>query len=561
MLPNDTDLTVFREQGKIQGFNFAFIDNHFNYHTIQDNFAHINPTTIEHQGCYLMPLLKHFSNANLTNLNTTEDDVYFNTPFNFVSYPFAWVMPMVIGSFVLFLLLFFVGIGKRVLDLREIILGFIPLFGSLIMAGLVTFLGWKLLLNVYPEYNDILQGFTYNGHSYIGAFISLSLAIAFLFYTKSKSEIITYNYFIAPLLLWIGINLGIALYLPGAGFFIIPVICSLLMLGVFVTTQKSFKLLNLILSIPSLIIIFPFIHMFPIGLGLKILFGSAVLTVLLFSLLLPVFGTFSKKGIWGTIMILICLGFLLEAHFNSEYQYGKAKPNSLLYVLDNDNNKAFWTTYDKNLDEWTKGYLGENPNVASELNKNALYSKYNSQFTFSTQAPIKEIAKPTILFLRDSIVDDYRYLKIKITPNRLVNRFDVFANEKMIFQNFKANNVGVIGQKGSKLLRNGKKIVSYYVVDNEPLILQFSILKKTVFDMELMESSFDLLSNAQFSIAKRKDWMIPTPFVLNDAIVIKQKIKPSPKIIEVKPVVYKPKPIFKSDSLTVQTDSINNATN
>jgi hypothetical protein len=299
--------------------------------------------------------------------------------------------------------------------------------------------------------------------------------------------------------------------------------------------------------------------MFPIGLGLKILFGSAILTVLLFSLLLPVFGTFSKKGIWGTIMILICLGFLVEAHFNSEYQYGKAKPNSLLYVLDGDHNKAFWTTYDKNLDEWTKGYLGENPNVASELNKNALYSKYNSQLTFSTQAPIKEIAKPTILFLRDSIVDDYRYLKIKITPNRHVNRYDIFANEKMIFQNFKANNVGVIGQKGSELLRNGKKIVSYYVVDNEPLILQFSILKKTIFDMELMESSFDLLSNPQFSIAKRKDWMIPTPFVLNDAIVIKQKIKPTSKIIEVKPVIYKPKPIFKSDSLTVQTDSVNNA--
>ncbi len=38
MLPNDTDLTVFRENGKIQGFNFAFIDNHFNYHTAQDSY-------------------------------------------------------------------------------------------------------------------------------------------------------------------------------------------------------------------------------------------------------------------------------------------------------------------------------------------------------------------------------------------------------------------------------------------------------------------------------------------------------------------------------------------
>jgi hypothetical protein len=32
MLPNDTDLTVFREQKNIQGYNFAFIDDHYNYH-------------------------------------------------------------------------------------------------------------------------------------------------------------------------------------------------------------------------------------------------------------------------------------------------------------------------------------------------------------------------------------------------------------------------------------------------------------------------------------------------------------------------------------------------
>jgi hypothetical protein len=35
---------------------------------------------------------------------------------------------------------------------------FIPLLGSLLSAGLVTFLGWKLLL-VYPQYNDLLNGY------------------------------------------------------------------------------------------------------------------------------------------------------------------------------------------------------------------------------------------------------------------------------------------------------------------------------------------------------------------------------------------------------------------
>jgi hypothetical protein len=45
--------------------------------------------------------------------------------------------------------------------------------------------------------------------------------------------------------------------------------------------------------------------------------------------------------------------------------------------------------------------------------------------------------------------------------------------------------------------------------------------------MELLESSFDLLENEQFSVPKRQDWMMPTPFVLNDAVVIRQQIKPN----------------------------------
>src|SRR5690606_14465328 len=73
MLPNDTDLTVFREHGSVQGLNFAFIDDHFNYHTKQDDLAHLSHQSVAHQGSYLVPLLKHFSNSNLHNLNTDAD--------------------------------------------------------------------------------------------------------------------------------------------------------------------------------------------------------------------------------------------------------------------------------------------------------------------------------------------------------------------------------------------------------------------------------------------------------------------------------------------------------
>lgn len=536
MLPNDTDLTVFREEGNIQGFNFAFIDDHFNYHTAQDDLQHLSKKSLAHQGTYLMPLLNYFSNANLDATKATDDYVYFTIPFTFISYPFSWVFPMTIIALGLFILLLFLGKGKRVLSLTEISKGLIPFFGALIATGLITFFGWKGLLIVYPQYNDLLNGFTYNGHAYIAGFVLLSISICFLFYHLFSGKKIAMNHYVIPLLMWIIINGLLANSLPGAGFLIIPVYFGLVSFAVYIYTQKGNWIINLLCAIPALLLIAPFIQMFPIGLGLKVLFGSAILTVLAFGLLLPVFGAFTKKGSWSFWFFLFALTFFVKAHITSGYEVGKAKSNSMVYLYNADTNKANWVTYDTNLDSWTKKYLGEDPKSAKTLNTFELFSKYNSKFTYTADAPIKDIQRPTIEFLQDSVADNKRYLKIKITPNRTVNRYDIFANETMIINNFKANGVSNLSQKGAEYERNGKKILSYYVVDNEPLELQFSINKITVLEMDLMESSFNLMTNPLFMIAKREDWMMPTPFILNDAVIIQQKIKPNPKVAAVTPI-------------------------
>ena len=93
------------------------------------------------------------------------------------------------------------------------------------------------------------------------------------------------------------------------------------------------------------------------------------------------------------------------------------------------------------------------------------------------------------------------------------------------------------------------------MVDNEPLVMQFTINRATVLNMDVMESSFDLMSNPLFSMTPRQDWMMPTPFVLNDAVVITQKIKRNRKIVTpvVNPPLIKPKVI---DSLKVVKDSL-----
>jgi len=271
-----------------------------------------------------------------------------------------------------------------------------------------------------------------------------------------------------------------------------------------------------------LVIYVPYIVMFPIGLGLKILAGSAILTVLVFTLLLPILGLFSKKGLWAVLFFGCAVSCFVIAHSNSNYEPGKAKPNSLDYIYDADKDKAYWTSYDKSLDEWTKIYLADNSVNPAFLNVNPLFSKYNSEFTFAATALVRDLEEPQIDFLKDSIIGKFRYLKIRITPNRKVNRYDIFANDNMVFHNLKANGVEPLGQKGSLYLRKNRKIISYYVVDNQPLELQFMIPSKTILDMELMESSFDLMNNPAYSMEKRKSWMMPMPFVLTDAVIIKE---------------------------------------
>lgn len=551
MLPNDTDLTIFREQGNIQGFNFAFIDGHYNYHTQQDDVQHLSKMTLAHQGSYLMPLLRYFANADLNQTASTEDYVYFSAPFSFISYPFSWVMPMTLIAFGLLVVFLFIGKAKRMITLREIFKGFVPLLGSIIIAGLVTFLGWKIILEIYPQYSDLLNGFTYNGHAYIGAFVTLSIAICFAFYHHFSDAKITMNHFVAPLLLWIIINAFLANSLTGAGFLIIPVYFGILLFGIFVFTQHYSLGLNLIFSIPALAIIAPFIIMFPIGLGLKILFGSAVLTVLLFGLLLPIFNTFFKKGAWIMVFFAASICFFIYAGYNSGYEHGKAKSNSLLYVYNANTNSALWATYDVNLDDWTKSYLGEKNQKAPGLNSLPITSKYNSTFTHSAIAPVIDVPKPTIAFLKDSVIGNDRYLKIQITPNRKVNRYDIYANPKMTFYNFKANGVSTSGEKTNRLERDGMRVLCYYVVGNEPLVMDFYINKSSIFDMDLIESSFDLMTNPLLKVKPRSDWMMPTPFVLNDAIMVQQKIKryTAPVAPPVQPAPVQDSAVIAKDSL------------
>lgn len=525
MLPNDTDSTIFREDGDIDSFFFAFIDSHFNYHTANDSMYFLDWNSLMHQGSYLLPFLHHFANADLSQIKSETDDVYFNFPMvKMVSYPFSWVFPMLILAILVFVLLIFYGFYNNRLKGKAIAIGFVPFLLSLVISGLIGFFGWKLLLVLYPQYQEIQQGFTYNGHWYIAFFVFISLAITFAIYKRFANKLNKTSLYVAPLFFWIIVNIVVAIILKGAAFFIIPVFFGLLSFFIMLKQERPNPLLLAFFAVPAIFIFIPLIQFFPVGLGLKMLFISSVFTVLLFGLLWPIFSRYKMKRLLSVLCFLLAISFFIVAHSKSDFSVERKKPNSLIYYEDKDLGKTYWLTYDREIDEWTEQYFGENPEKATKYLGEASYSKYGINYTFAAEAPKKSIPDFEVILEQDSIINNLRNVYFVIVPQRNVNKIDLYSGNDISFKSLEFNGKKAFVDESSNEYRGTKNaaLINYIVSPGDSLKVKFTAEKNIPISFKVMEYSFDLMDNPEFNIEKRADYMMPKPFVITDAVAVKR---------------------------------------
>lgn len=525
ILPNMTDSTIFREDGDIDSFFFAFIDDHFDYHTANDTLENLDIETLQHQGSYLLPLLHYFADADLSTLKSEQDNVYVNLPLvKMIQYPFAWILPLLLLAVVLFLVLIFFGIKNNKLTLSGIGKGFIPYILSLIGCGIVGYFGWVLLLKLYPHYHEIQHGFKYNGHSYIAFFVLFSLGILFWMYKKFAEKDQPANLFVAPITLWLLINAAVFVYLKGAGYFIIPVYFGLAALWILIRQEKPNLLVMVLLGAPAIFLYAPLIQFFPVALGSEMVVIACIFTVLLFGLLLPVLGFYRNKGFLAAICMMSAFVFFLKAHFTSDFSETRQKPNSLLYYQNADEGTAHWVTYDKILDDWTEGYLGSDPKEATEVITTVSRSKYSTGYTYASAAPKKELAPFETTLQKDTIIDGYQSVTFTLIPKRAVNQIGLYADKDITFHSLRFNGKEVPKDSTGNVYSNrtNNAILRYYVTDSDSLEVSYSVAPETEVTFTALEYSYDLLTNSQFTINKRPKNTMPKPFVVTDAIVVKK---------------------------------------
>jgi len=61
-------------------------------------------------------------------------------------------------------------------------------------------------------------------------------------------------------------------------------------------------------------------------------------------------------------------------------------------------------------------------------------------------------------------------------------------------------------------------------VNQEPVTLDFEVDRQSDINFIINDISFDLLTHDQFDVPSRNSQMIPKPFILNDAVIVKHKL-------------------------------------
>src|SRR4051794_27205351 len=136
LLPNDTDLTVFK-RGGYTGINFANIGEVAHYHTPLDDAAHLTPSTLQHHGDHLLAMARALA---ATELRRTSYDnaVWFDVlSFFIVWWPQRWSMTLAIVMLVLVLAAAVVRLRDGETTARAITMGVASFFLALVLALLL----------------------------------------------------------------------------------------------------------------------------------------------------------------------------------------------------------------------------------------------------------------------------------------------------------------------------------------------------------------------------------------------------------------------------------------
>lgn len=141
LLPNDTDLTVFKHAGRA-GINLAYLGDGTQYHTPLDSFANVDAGSVQRRGEQVLAMARAFGNARLD--RGPGDAVWFDVFATFVVWwPTSWNLGLAMLALALAAAAIVLGVRRREVTVAGVGVGLASFVGTIALAfGLGAALAW-----------------------------------------------------------------------------------------------------------------------------------------------------------------------------------------------------------------------------------------------------------------------------------------------------------------------------------------------------------------------------------------------------------------------------------
>lgn len=516
LLPNDTDLSVFKAAG-MQGLNFAFFKGLTHYHTQLDSPDNVNERSMQHQGSYALALAQQFGNADLSK-RSDRNAVYFDLlGIWLLHYSVAWVIPLVVLIVLLYAGVTIIGLVKRRLTLTGIALGFLFLLVAMLIAPIAVGVAWVVISTIQPDYRAMLQGHTYDTGVYLIAFVLLTIAITSALYALFRKKATIENLLVGSLLWWVLLLLLVAPALPGISYLLTwPLLFMLPVLAVMMNSRqtdlipaRNLPLLSLA-AIPGVLIVVPAVHTTLLALPVGAAGPVMVLMVLLLALLLPVIGLATRRGrTLPAVAFLLTLVLMVVALVTSSFDTQRRKPTDLFYALNADTGKSLWVSSDERANEWTAQFL-TSPTERGTL---ADFFPLSSRSYTKTAAPSIEVLPPDVSVLDDRSESGVRNLLLRLRSARQAPYMSIQLDSETKILGAAVNGKQISAD--NKTAANDAKErwgLRYFGAPSNGIELLLRIAPGVPLKLRVVDQTYALPNELVGPARARPDYMMATPF-------------------------------------------------
>ena len=223
LLPNDTDLTPFIDQG-FTSFNFAFSGNVAHYHTALDRRANISQSTLQQHGNNLLGVVNGLMQTDFASLKGG-DDVYLTLFGYFLPrMPSSWALPLAALSLLALLIAAYISRGEVLGTRRSLMAVAAPVMA---IAGSAAF-GWLL-----HEEAVVISGQSNPSYAH-PLFLRIALGLGVATFTILMTRIAGARILALSVWLWMAVLAVVsAAFLPGLSpYFLFPaMLASVLILA------------------------------------------------------------------------------------------------------------------------------------------------------------------------------------------------------------------------------------------------------------------------------------------------------------------------------------------